>query len=163
MCILQGRPTFDASSCDDSLSAASEGSVLDSGGRREHGACWRHVICHCLKVEHCADLALHAYASSGRLTMNDDDENAVYATAPASHAPTFRSLSLRPDIRRSAFASMAVTPLALAALAISSLSPDLLRLPALHRIDYRELEVVRGLHRRAARPRCLTRSPRVAL
>ena len=69
-------------------------------------------------------MALHAYASSGRLALSDDDENAVYSAAPAFLAPTFRCLSLRHDIRTSAFESMAVTPLALGALALSSLSRD---------------------------------------
>lgn len=122
--ISQGRPTFDASSCDDSLSVVRDGSVLDIPGKKEHSLCWRNVLCHCLKFEQCADLALHAYASSGRLTLSEDDENAVYSAAPAHHASTFRCLSLRPEVRASAFASMVVTPLALGALALSSLSRD---------------------------------------
>lgn len=125
--ISQGRPAFDPSSCDDHLTSVREGSVLDIPGSKEHGLCWRKVLCHCLKVEQCADLALHAYATSGRLTLSADDENAVYTAAPLSHAPTFRCLSLRPEIRLSAFSAMAgcdTTPFALAALALSSLSQN---------------------------------------
>jgi hypothetical protein len=122
--ILQGRPTFDSSSCDDSFSVVSEGSVLDIPGNREYGTCWRNVLCRCFTVEQGADLALHAYASSGRLALSDDDENAVYSAAPATLAPTFRCLSLRHDVRTSAFESMDATPLALGALALSSLSQD---------------------------------------
>jgi hypothetical protein len=121
---LQGRPTFDASSCDDDFSVVSDGSVLDIPGNKEHGSCWRQVLCHCLQLEQCADLALHAYAASGRLALSADDEDAVYIAAPPSHAHTFRCLSLRREVRALAFASMDVTPLALAALALSSLARD---------------------------------------
>lgn len=119
---LQGRPTFDPSSCDDDFTAVRESSILDIPGKKEHGLCWRKVLCHCFTIDQSADLALHAYATSGRLTLSADDENAVYTAAPSSHALTFRSLSLRPEIRLSAFSSMVPTPLALAALALSSLS-----------------------------------------
>jgi len=121
---LQGRPAFDASSCDDDFSVVGDRSVLDIPGNKEHGSCWQKVLCHCLQSEQCADLALHAYATSGRVALSADDEDAVYTAAPPSHAPTFRCLSLRPEVRASAFASMHVTPFALAALALSSLARD---------------------------------------
>lgn len=119
---IQGRPTFDPSSFDDDFTAVRESSILDISGNKEHGSCWRKILCHCFKIEQCADLALHAYATSGRLALSADDENAVYIAAPSSHALAFQSLSLRPEIRLSAFSSMAASPFALGALALSSLS-----------------------------------------
>lgn len=121
---MQGRPTFDASSCDDDFSAVEDCSVLDVPGNNQHAMCWRTVLCHCFKFEKCADLALLAYAISGRLALSADDEDVVYNAAPSSHASTFRCLSLRRDVRAAAFASMIVTPWALGALALSSLSRD---------------------------------------
>jgi hypothetical protein len=120
--VFQGRPAFDSSSCDNDLTAVRDVSILDIPGNTKYGLCWRKVLCHCFMIEQSADLALHAYAISGRLTLSADDENAVYTAAPLSHAHTFRSLSLRPEVRSSAFTSTAVTPHALGALALSSIS-----------------------------------------
>jgi hypothetical protein len=123
---LQGRPAFDATTCDDHFSVVCDANILDIPGSQQFRACWRSVLCHCLKIEQCADMALHAYATSGRLALNADDEDAVYVVAPPSHASAFRCLSLRREVRSSAFASMVVSPFALAALALSSLSRDFL-------------------------------------